>query len=120
MHPPHVEDGQGCEIVDMRQLLTTAVEMSSVTSYVVVIDGASEHVVLYRTRIHRDVVEISQIGDFGALRPGVPVYVFLADFGALGRDRGRFEVCKARHGAHLVWWWAGCACYDSYGPWGRT
>ena len=103
MHPPHVEDDPGCEMVDMRQQLTTAVEMSSVTSYAVVIEGTSEHIAFYRTRIHRDVVEISQIGDFGALRPGVPVYVFLADCGALGRDRGRSEVCKARHGAHLVW-----------------
>ena len=64
---------------------------------------AGEYLGLYRTRIHRYLPEISQIChryDLWAHRLTVTVPTNLIDFGAMGRDRGRFEVCKARGEAH--------------------
>ena len=49
-------------MVKISRLLTTVVESSSVTWYIVVVDGDSDCVVRYRTRIHDNLVEISQIG----------------------------------------------------------
>ena len=48
-------------MVKISRLLTTVVESSSVTWYMIVVDGASDCVVRYRTRIHNNLVEICRL-----------------------------------------------------------
>ena len=47
-------------MMSMSLLRTTEVELSSVTCHMAVVDDASDRGVLYRMRIHLDLVEISQ------------------------------------------------------------
>ena len=79
------------KIVSMVYIVANIIKFSSETWYTIVNDHSGNHMMLYRSRIDDNLVEISHTCHLGLGAAAVPMAMNLVECGAVGRDQGRFR-----------------------------
>ena len=77
--------------MSMVYLVVNIIEMSSETWYTIVNHHSGNHMMLYRSRIDANLIQISHTCHLGLGAAVVPMAMNLVECGAVGRDQGRFR-----------------------------